>query len=419
MLHVRAIHLVMFVAISVAILSAAVATGVLSAQGGIDDEVETLEDLRREQDEVQQENEGTGERIDVATASVDEVTAALDELEAKVRVVEARLGDAEREVESAQRAADSARVRLNEIEVEQLAVDAHITELAVSTFTGERAVSTDGFAELILSDDPGEVVRFRHLLDQQTGTLSDGLDRLRALEVESAVVAVELEEAIADAELALERVAINVAEVEAARAEQLSIVRAAETRLEARLAEAAFLEERDLELASEIRDQQIAINQRVAGIAARNGIALPPAVDLDDITLITFEEFDSEFQIQVNVAIETATQALFEKAFHEGVNLAGWGYRPIQRQIELRATNCGGSEYDIWHRPVFECSPPTARPGFSKHEHGRAIDFTYNGASIVSHDNPGFRWLAANAPRFGFVNLPSEPWHWSIAEGSG
>lgn len=23
-------------------------------------------------------------------------------------------------------------------------------------------------------------------------------------------------------------------------------------------------------------------------------------------------------------------------------------------------------------------------------------------------------WLHANAGRFGFVNLPSEPWHWSV-----
>ncbi|WNG61464.1 M15 family metallopeptidase [Archangium gephyra] len=25
----------------------------------------------------------------------------------------------------------------------------------------------------------------------------------------------------------------------------------------------------------------------------------------------------------------------------------------------------------------------------------------------------GFVWLKANAARYGFINLPSEPWHWS------
>ena len=25
---------------------------------------------------------------------------------------------------------------------------------------------------------------------------------------------------------------------------------------------------------------------------------------------------------------------------------------------------------------------------------------------------PAYRWLVANADRFGFVNYPFEPWHW-------
>jgi LAS superfamily LD-carboxypeptidase LdcB len=47
-----------------------------------------------------------------------------------------------------------------------------------------------------------------------------------------------------------------------------------------------------------------------------------------------------------------------------------------------------------------------ARPGKSNHESGNAIDFT---------NTPGaFRWLKANASRFGFYNkIPHEPWHYS------
>ena len=30
---------------------------------------------------------------------------------------------------------------------------------------------------------------------------------------------------------------------------------------------------------------------------------------------------------------------------------------------------------------------------------------------------PASAWLAANAERFGFSNLPSEPWHWSTTGG--
>jgi LAS superfamily LD-carboxypeptidase LdcB len=39
---------------------------------------------------------------------------------------------------------------------------------------------------------------------------------------------------------------------------------------------------------------------------------------------------------------------------------------------------------------------------------------------------PAYRWLVANAARFGFVNYPFEPWHWEwtgeapkVSAGSG
>ena len=43
------------------------------------------------------------------------------------------------------------------------------------------------------------------------------------------------------------------------------------------------------------------------------------------------------------------------------------------------------------------------------HEQGLAIDFTADGDLIRSRSYPAFTWLANNAERFGFYNLPSEP----------
>ncbi|MGI9596067.1 MAG: M15 family metallopeptidase [Acidimicrobiales bacterium] len=63
--------------------------------------------------------------------------------------------------------------------------------------------------------------------------------------------------------------------------------------------------------------------------------------------------------------------------------------------------------------PSSQCRPPTARPGRSQHERGLAIDFTYNGGSISTRSNKGFKWLNANAATYGLKNLASEPWHWS------
>ncbi len=415
------------------------ATVTVGAQYSEDDQ--EIEDLKEERERTAKEAALAVGDIDIVTATVEEVTQALDDLAAFVNLQRIRLQEAETAYEASLASIDQARDERDLVLQETVLVREHLTNLAVSSFTGESG-SGDDVTELVLSDDPGESARFIHLLELQTGTLGDGIDRLRALEFEAELLLESERNAVESAEQFLAEVEDRTLALEEALDRQAKVVTAAEIRLEAQIAEAAILQERDVELATKIRDKQTSINQRVAAAARRNGVEIPTPVDLDDIVRLDFyrpgdlpdPEIDEEtgeelpvlipldvepfFQIEVHEDIAEQTQALFDKAFDEGVNLAGWGYRPIQLQIELRAAHCGGTDYDIWHRPVFECAPPTARPGFSKHEQGRAIDFTFNGASIQSRDSSAFVWLARNAPAYGFVNLESEPWHWSILEGA-
>lgn len=407
-----------------------------------DDIGSDLDDLKDEREENARAAALAVADIDVVTATVDELTNALDEIAALVEIQQIRLGEAEDRYQSSLGAVEQAENDREEILAAADALREHLSNLAVASFTGETGTSGDEVTELILSDDPGESARFIHLLELQTGSLNDGLDRLRALEAEAEALIVVQEEASLRAEESLAEVEARTAELEEAEAQQALLVASAELRLEAQLAEAAFLEERDQQLATLIRDEQTAINNRIAASARSQGIEIPPPVDLEDIVLISFYRdgevaeptvdpetgelrdapvpLDAEpfFQIEVHVDIEEQTRQLYQRAFDQGIDLGGWGYRPIQRQMELRAAHCGGSQFDIWHRPAFECSPPTARPGFSKHEQGRAIDFQWNGGGIRSQNSEAFRWLQANAPQFGFVNLPSEPWHWSIDPGA-
>jgi len=373
-----------------------------------------LEDLKAERERVLEEAAESVEHIDVATASVEEVAEALDELNAFVSFHESRLADAQQALDGARAAVEAADIRHEEIKVEEKAVREEIAEIAVANFTGEQSTNTDGLIELAFSDDPGKAARFRHLLNLQTGTLSDGLDRLTALKSE-ALSLIEaqalLADAAADAVVKVEERSTTVSE---AQERQQALVTAAEIRLESRLAEAAGLAARDESLATQISDQQTAINNRVASVARNNGVEIPKPVDLEDIVVIDFPDQDTDFTIEVHTDMAEATEKLFLEAFEDGLNLEGYGYRPIQLQVDLRAAHCGGTPEDIWHKPVFECSPPTARPGFSKHEHGRAIDFAVNGSTIKSTDSQAFRWLSAHAPRYGFENLEGEPWHWSI-----
>lgn len=64
-----------------------------------------------------------------------------------------------------------------------------------------------------------------------------------------------------------------------------------------------------------------------------------------------------------------------------------------------------------------EANKWVARPGFSAHQSGRAIDFYLgipNGSGNVARlrQTPAYKWMTANAHRFGFYPYPTEPWHW-------
>ncbi len=117
--------------------------------------------------------------------------------------------------------------------------------------------------------------------------------------------------------------------------------------------------------------------------------------------------------IQVAQEIAGRVDALLAAADDAGLVLSGGGFRDPARQIELRKQNCGTTDFEIFELPASQCSPPTARPGQSQHEVGLAIDFTSSGRLVTSRNDPAFIWLATNAGTFGFINLPSEPWHWS------
>jgi LAS superfamily LD-carboxypeptidase LdcB len=117
--------------------------------------------------------------------------------------------------------------------------------------------------------------------------------------------------------------------------------------------------------------------------------------------------------IVVHSSLAADLEALLAAAEADGITLRGGGYRNPAQQRWLREQHCPDPE----HSPASECHPPTARPGQSLHEDGLAIDFTLDGAVITSRSSPGFRWLDANAGRFGLKNLPSEPWHWSTTGG--
>ncbi len=92
----------------------------------------------------------------------------------------------------------------------------------------------------------------------------------------------------------------------------------------------------------------------------------------------------------------------------DGIILGGGGFRTKEQQIELRKKNCGG---DVDTKKSTQCNPPTAKPGTSRHESGKAFDITCDGKSMAG--SKCFTWLQNNAAKYGLKNYKAEPWHWS------
>jgi D-alanyl-D-alanine carboxypeptidase len=148
----------------------------------------------------------------------------------------------------------------------------------------------------------------------------------------------------------------------------------------------------------------------VSSVAAQASALSQDVVDRSRATF-TVADTTKVYGITVNRIVAYPLQRLIDDAAKAGVKLSGGGFRTREQQIALRTTNgCP----DVWTAPASSCRVPTAIPGRSLHELGLAIDLSTGGKTIGSRTNPAYKWLAANAARYGFVNLPSEPWHWSI-----
>lgn len=137
----------------------------------------------------------------------------------------------------------------------------------------------------------------------------------------------------------------------------------------------------------------------------------PIGIEAETVTgLPVLENVDG---IVVHERLAPILRTLLHQAEIAEVSLEGGGYRDRAAQQRLRAQNCP----DPVASPPSSCSPPTARVGESLHEYGLAIDFTSGGELIVDRTHPAYRFLDANAGRFGLVVHPREPWHWSFGGG--
>jgi D-alanyl-D-alanine carboxypeptidase len=157
--------------------------------------------------------------------------------------------------------------------------------------------------------------------------------------------------------------------------------------------------------------QRIASLPKLDAALAAQAASIRQQVVTQSRASFTTAQTTQVYGVTVNKVVAYPFQRMIDDAAKAGIRLSGGGFRTKQQQIRLRTVNgCP----DIWTAPASSCRVPTAIPGRSLHEVGLAVDITTGGRTIKSRKSAAFKWLAANAGRYGFVNLPSEPWHWSI-----
>lgn len=269
----------------------------------------------------------------------------------------------------------------------------------------ESYISGPAAANLLLSSrDVNEVARRQVMAAAAADARVRVVRALAAAERRAVAAEAAARAALEASERAATAAREEMARYEEQRARQLDVLRLVEERLERTLAEAAALAAIDRDLAAEVSGKDAALTDAVAGVA------LPPLPPLPPTPAIPTTVVG---RIRIATSVADGLRRLLAAAADAGIELSGGGYRDPAAQLALRQWNCGTTEYDLYERPASECAPPTARPGTSMHERGLAVDFTVGGKPIISETDAAFVWLAANAPSFGFFNLPGEPWHWS------
>jgi hypothetical protein len=351
--------------------------------------------------EVKKQRAAAASKIDTLKASDAEVDRALKDLDAHVRSQSGAVAEAERAVAAADararearaaEAAKAAELRNAEDDLESYAVQAYMSPPAADML--------DAWSSGAVND----VARRLAFLEVGAERSTDLTDRLRSAREDLQLHRRQVEAAAAAASQSRDAARSQLAELDQARSQQRRIADSVERRLEAALAEAAALESLDKKLAAEIAARQAALARQIPKRSGRSGGRTTGTGGVQ----LTYVR-----GIQVNTQIADELEAMLAAAEADGLVFGGGGYRDSSDQVALRREHCGTSDYDVYEKPASECEPPTARPGASMHERGLAIDFTVGGRVITSRSSPGYQWLKAHASRYGFYNLPSEPWHWS------
>ncbi|MEO6988174.1 MAG: D-alanyl-D-alanine carboxypeptidase family protein [Aquihabitans sp.] len=408
-------------------------------------------DPRAEREQVRAEAAMVAANIDTSKASLSEVDAALQTLQADLNTQQAALARAEKELAQAEKDIVDAEASIEELTTEISALRDEMRRRAVQAFVNP---TEDDVLTTLDTQDYSSAANQRFYVELRAQDDADVENRLEGASVDLEAQRVKATEARETADAKRTEQSERTASVADAKARQQKVSNSLETSINQQVARSLELADTDRELSAEIARQQAELLARLvaqreaeakaaktrateahnaelnrvrqaeaaaaANVSAGGQETAPSAPSAPSTgggtAVVEPGPNDSGVQlayvqgIPVNAMVANQVTAMINAAAADGVSLRiGNSYRSVARQIELRRSNCGSSSYAIYDMPSGSCRPPTAKPGRSQHQLGLAIDF----ANCSSRGTACYQWLAGNASRFGYYNLPSEAWHWS------
>jgi peptidoglycan hydrolase CwlO-like protein len=422
------------------LVAGALLLGVPSVADSASRNSDSLQELQERRSQVRSQQARQAGQVNALRATDAEVSAALAALNANVNAQQDRVEEAERAVGQAERDQANAEAAQTQAQAELDQLRAELKRSAVEAFVSMGSAQT---MSTVGVGDVNDAVNKRAILSVQQNESMDLAERYRSVQEDLAIQQAAAVEAADRARAQRGEVKQRLDQLNAAAAEQQAFAEQVDQRIEAALAEAESLAAIDTQLSSSIAAKQAEIARAVAAQRAaeaaraaqreaqRKAALVRPSGgggggersgggggggggggDIPAPSITGSGEIVSVGGIRVHQSIAGNLQSLLSAAAADGIQFSGGGYRDPAGQIAVRRSNCGSSNYAIYQMPASACRPPTARPGQSMHERGLAIDFTQGGRTLT-RGSAGFQWLQANAGRFGFRNLPSEPWHWS------
>lgn len=330
-------------------------------------------------------------QLNVLKASQAQVQKALDALDGNVRSQQAA-------VASASQAADAAAAAYNQAQAAEAQTVAQVgqlrdqaAEVALDAYMGTTRAAT---FDMLRAGNLADIARRQTYVSIAMGDTSDTLDRLRAARED--LLAKRRAAQRAKDQTTARRAAVQsqLSALKKSQQQQQKFADDVENKIEVATGQSNQLAQQSSQLAAQIAAQ---------GQSSSTVVRTSGTICLATVRTIT-----------VACSISAQLDKMLGAAEADGFTLTGGGYRDPSQQIAVRRTNCGSSQYAIYEESPNSCHPPTALPGTSMHEQGLAIDFMWNGSIISSHSNAAYQWLAGHAASYGFYNLPSEAWHWSV-----